>query len=179
MSGPSDERLREVFNLLERHIEDRYQVPIRISDVPNPYTGDLDGAEIQVDYDEEIESALFIIIHLFGHTVQWNTSEASREIGYKLYPNPSEEMIRRLQEYEHEACQYSMQLFHEAGVRDLDGWLSDYSACDFAYLIDFYRTGEKKSFKAFWKEAAPLLVPKPIPRFVPTRWVSRASGIVV
>src|SRR6476469_5409931 len=101
MPRPSDDRLREVFNLLEKHIEDRYAVPIRISDVPNPFTGDLDGAEIRVDYDEEIESALFILGHLFGHTVQWNTSEAAREIGYRLYPNPSEEMIRKLHDYEH------------------------------------------------------------------------------
>jgi hypothetical protein len=179
MARPSDERLREVFNRLERYIEDRYGVPIRISDVPDPYTGDLDGAEIQVDYNEDIESALFIIVHLFGHTVQWNTSEAAREIGYRTYFNPSEELIRRLHEYEHEACQYSLQLFHEAGVLDLDGWLSDYAACDFAYLIDLYRTGKKKPFKSFWKDGAPLLAPKPIPRFEPTRWVSRNTGIVV
>src|SRR4051812_3046808 len=126
MSRPSDERMREVFNHLERYIERVYDVPIRISDVPNPFTGDLDGAEIQVDYDEDIESALFIVVHLFGHTVQWNTSEASREIGHKLYPNASEEMMQKLHHYELEACQYSMQLFHEAGVHDLDAWLSDY-----------------------------------------------------
>ena len=178
-SRPSDERLRQVFNLLERHIEDHYGIPIRISDVPNPYTGDLDGAEIQVDYAEDIESALFIIVHLFGHTVQWNTSEASREIGYRLYPNPSEEMIQKLHQYELEACRYSMQLFHEALVTDLDQWLSDYSACDFSFLIDFYRTGTKKPFKTFWKDGAAMLEPKPIPRFMPTRWVSRADGIVV
>ena len=179
MNRPADERMREVFNHLERFIEHRYEVPIRISDVPNPFTGDLDGAEIQVDYAEDIESALFIVVHLFGHTVQWNTSEAAREIGYRLYPNPSEEMQRKLHAYEHEACRYSMQLFHEAGVRDLDGWLSDYSACDFAFLIDFYKTGIKQPFKFYWKDGAPLLQPKPIPRFVPTRWISRSDGIVV
>lgn len=171
--------MREVFNLLERYIERRYQIPIRISDVPSPFTGDLDGAEIRVDYDEDIESALFIVVHLFGHTVQWNTSEAAREIGYRLYPNPSEEMIRRLHDYEHEACEYSLQLFHDARIYDFDGWLSDYAACDFAYLIHLYRTGERKPFKAFWREGAPLLTPKPIPQFQPTRWVARASGIVV
>jgi hypothetical protein len=111
--------------------------------------GDLDGAEIHVDFAEDIESALFIIAHLFGHTVQWNTDEAAREIGYQLYPNPGEEMMRRLHDYEHEACRYSMQLFHEAGVNDLDQWLSDYSACDFAFLGHFYRSGEKPPFKTF------------------------------
>jgi hypothetical protein len=179
MTSPSDDRLRDVFNLLEKHIEDRYEIPIRISDVPNPFTGDLDGAEIQVDYAEDIESALFIIVHLFGHTVQWNTSEAAREIGYRIYKNPSEEMIEKLHAYELEACRYSLQLFHEAGVHDLDGWLSDYSACDFRYLIDMYRTGEAKPFKSFWQDGAPRLEPKPIPQFSPTKWVTRTSGIVV
>ena len=88
-------------------------------------------------------------------------------------------MMKRLHAYEFEACRYSMQLFHEAGVRDLDQWLSDYSACDFRYLANFYRTGEKPAFKTFWREDSPLLEPKPIPPFHPTKWVSRWEGIVV
>lgn len=172
-------RLRAAFNLLEQHVEQRYGIPIRIRDVPSPFTGDLDGAEIHVDYAEDIESALFIIAHLFGHTVQWNTDEKAREIGYRLYPNPSEELLQRLHAYEYEACRYSMQLFHEAGVEDLDQWLSDYSACDFAYLRHFYVTGEKPPFKTFWQQGAPLLEPKAIPAFHPTKWVSRWEGIVV
>lgn len=179
MNVPAEERFRSVFNTIERHVELRYDIPIRIRDVPNPFTGDLDGAEIHVDYEENIESALFIIAHLFGHTVQWNTDEAAREIGYKLYLNPSDEMMRRLQAYEYEACRYSMQLFHEAGVKDLDQWLSDYSACDFAYLEHVYRTGQKPAFKSFWKDGAALLTPKPIPPFRPSKWVSRWEGIVV
>jgi len=179
MSVPHDDVLHAAFNVLEKHVETKYGIPIRIRDVPNPFTGDLDGAEIHVDYAEDIESALFIIAHLFGHTVQWNTDEAAREIGYKLYPNPSEDQMRRLRDYEHEACRYSMALFHDAGVTHLDQWLSDYSACDFAYLEHFYRTGEKPPFKTFWKDGAPLLTPKAIPAFHPTKWVSRWEGIVV
>lgn len=173
------DRMRQAFNVLEQHVETKYGIPIRIRDVPNPFTGDLDGAEIHVDYAEDIESALFIIAHLFGHTVQWNTDEAAREIGYKLYPNPSAEMMKRLHDYEYEACRYSMQLFHEAGVKDLDQWLSDYSACDFRYLEHFYKTGEKPAFKTFWQDGGPLLSPKAIPAFSPTKWVSRWEGIVV
>ena len=179
MPTPFEDTLRASFNLLEKHVETKYGIPIRIRDVPNPFTGDLDGAEIHVDYDEEIESALFIIAHLFGHTVQWNTDEAAREIGYKLYPNPDAAMLQRLHDYEYEACRYSMQLFHEAGVRGLDQWFSNYAACDFAYLTHFYKTGQKPPFKSFWKEDAPLLEPRPIPAFQPTKWVSRWQGIVV
>jgi hypothetical protein len=171
--------MRQAFNVLEKHVEDKYGIPIVIKDVPNPFTGDLDGAEIHVDYAEDIESALFIIAHLFGHTVQWNTDQKARDIGYRLYKNPTDDELRALHDYELEACRYSMQLFHEAGLHDFDGWLSDYSACDFAFLIDFYKTGAKKEFKAFWKDGAPLLTPKAIPEFQPKKWVSRWEGIVV
>jgi hypothetical protein len=174
-----DDRMREVFNILERYIEDHYQLPVRICDVPDPYTGDLDGAEIHIDYDMDAETALFIIAHLFGHTVQWNTSPAARDIGYRLFPNPTEEESRKLHEYEFEACQYSMELFHRAGVHDFDQWLSDYSACDFRYLMHFYKTNEKPPFKSFWQEGSPLLPPKPIPDFAPQKWVMRWDGIVV
>ena len=179
MSKPTDDRMREAFNKLEPYIENKYGIPVRIRDVPNPFTGDLDGAEIHVDYDEEIEAALFIIAHLFGHTVQWNTDEKAREIGYQITPNPPEELLTRLRAYEAEACQYSLQLFHEAGVRDMDQWLSDYAACDCGYLEHFYRTGEKRPFKSFWRDGAPLVKPKPIPDFRPHQWVTRWSGIVV
>jgi len=179
-ANPGEERMREAFNRLQAFVEERYGIPIRITDVPNPFTGDLDGAEIQIDFEEDVESALFILVHLFGHTVQWNTSAAAREIGYRLYQNPTEDQMRRLEEYEREACRYSVQLFHDAGLGgDFDAWLSDYSACDFAYLEHFYRTGEKRPFRSFWKSGAPLLAPKPIPDFRPHRWVARNHGIVV
>jgi len=175
----TDERFREVFNLIEELIERRWELPVVIRDVTDPFTGDLDGAEIHVDYAEDIESALFIIAHLFGHTVQWNIDEKARDIGYTLVNDPSPELLERLRVYEEEACAYSLQLFHEAGVKELDGWVSDYAACDWSYLSHFYRTGEKRPFKSFWREGAPLIKPKSIPEFRPQKWVSRWSGIVV
>ena len=171
--------MRQVFNLLEPHIENKYGIPVRIRDVPNPFTGDLDGAEIHVDYDEDIEGALFIIAHLFGHTVQWNTDAAARELGYKLPVNPSADELARLRDYELEACCYSLQLFHEAGVRDLDQWVADYAACDWGYLSHFYTTGEKRPFMSFWKDGAKKVSPKPIPEFHPQRWFTRWAGVVV
>ena len=176
---PTDERFREVFNRVERHIEDHYAIPVVISDVANPFTGDLDGAEIHVDYEVAIEEAVFIIAHLFGHTVQWNLTQEARDIGSRVQKNPTEEQLAKLELYEREACRYSLQLFHDAGVRDLDQWVADFSACDFAYLRHFYQTGQKAPFKSFWRDGQPLLTPLSIPRFRPERWVSRWQGIVV
>jgi len=179
LSRPSDERLREVFNLLKAHIDERYGIPVRINDVTDPFTGDLDGAEIHVDYDEEIESAVFIVAHLFGHTVQWNVCEKSRDIGSVIHENPSDETIAQLHEYETEACGYSMQLFHELGILDFDQWLSDFSACDLAYLTHFYKTGNKPPFRSLWIDDTPIIDAKPLPDFHPTKWISRWDGIVV
>ena len=179
MTRPTDERLREVYNLVEPHIEERYGIPVIIKDVPHPFTGDLDGAEIHVDHEEDAEGAVFIMAHLFGHTVQWNISEQARRIGVKQFHNPTDAELAELREYEVTACRYSLQLFHEAGVRDLDHWLSDFAACDYRYLEHFYKTGEKKPFKSFWIDGEQCLEPLEIPAFHPTRWISRWDGIVV
>jgi hypothetical protein len=175
----TEERFVEVFNTIEEHIERRYALPVVIRDVTDPFTGDLDGSSIEVDYDQSCEDALFIIAHLFGHTVQWNTDADARAIGSAKVENPSEEFLDRLRQYERTACRYSLQLFHEAGVTDLDQWVADFAACDSAYLMHFYRTGEKRPFRQFWIENTPSLQPLAIPPFEPSRWIARSNGVVV
>jgi hypothetical protein len=177
VTGVPPERFRDVFGIIEPLVERRWGVPVVLSDVPHPFTGDLDGAQILIDYDLEAEDALFILVHLFGHTVQWNLDEDARAIG--THPGPwDEDALRRVRLYELTACRYSMQLFHDAGVHDLDQWLSDFAACDYGYLEHFYRTGEKRPFRSFWTDGNPRLLPLAIPTFSPTRWMSR-DGIVI
>jgi hypothetical protein len=176
--APDRDYLRTVFDRTERAIEDRWGIPVRIQDVANPFTGDLDGAEIMVDYDVEIEEAVFVMIHLFGHTVQWNASSQARAIAFTK-PPWDEQHLATLAAYEVEACRYSLQLLHETGFLDLDQWISDFAACDAAYLMHFYRTGEKRSFRSFWADDAPLLTPRAIPPFDPMRWISRYEGTVI
>lgn len=172
------ERFRTAFAIVERLIEDRWGVPVVIGDVPNPFTGDLDGAEIRVDYDLEPEDAMFIVVHLFGHTVQWNTAPSARAIA--TYPGPWDDAhLAILRDYEATACRYSLTLLHDAGIHDLDQWLADFSACDYAYLEHFYKTGEKAPFRSLWKSGAPLLAPLPIPPFTPEKWWSRWQGVVI
>jgi hypothetical protein len=91
----------------------------------------------------------------------------------------SDELLIELREYEREACRYGAWLMHEAGVSDLDQWLADFAACDFAYLEHFYQTGEKRSFRSFWRDGQPRLEPLAPPPFQPKRWTSRTDGIVV
>lgn len=179
MTRPTDERLHEVFNLVEPLIERRWGIPVTVTDVPNPFTGDLDGERILVEHDLDVEDAVFILVHLFGHTVQWNVSERAREIGMARPANWTEAQLAELTAYEQQACQYSLQLLHDAGIRDLDQWIANFAACDCAYLMHLYRTGEKCEFRSFWKDNQPLVAPIPIPEFHPTRWISRYEGTVV
>jgi hypothetical protein len=84
-----------------------------------------------------------------------------------------------LRTFELEACQISLSLLHEAGVHDLDQWLSDFAACDFAYLKHVYETGERRPFHSFWTDGSPLLAPVHIPPFTPRKWLTRWAGVVV
>jgi hypothetical protein len=173
------ERFRRVFDLAVARIESRWGIPVRVRDVPHPFTGDLDGAEIHVDYDLDAEDSLFIVVHLFGHTVQWNANPELRQLGEVRGSGHSPETIAALTQYEQQACQYSLQLLHEVGVHDLDQWLADFAACDLAYLQHFYRTGEKPPFRSFWRDGQPVLEPLAIPEFSPARWITRYEGIVI
>ncbi|MGQ0767098.1 MAG: hypothetical protein ACT4OZ_15730 [Gemmatimonadota bacterium] len=179
MSSGTD-RFREVFNRVERHIEIRYGLPVVLSDVPDPFTGDLDGASVVVDWQLDAEDALFILIHLFGHTVQWNLNPAARELGLREI-SPSDvtgALLEDVERYEIEAARYSLQLFRDSGIDGLDQWLADFAACDVAYLLDFYRTGAKRPFRAYWRDGSPLLDPLAIPHFRPTKWVTRSGTVI-
>ena len=61
---------RQVFRALVQHIEHYYSLKVNVGPVTGSYTGQFDGKEIWVDLDKDPEEAVFILVHLFGHTVQ-------------------------------------------------------------------------------------------------------------
>jgi hypothetical protein len=177
---PSQNRFYKAFNILEAYVERIYHIPIRVVDIPEPFTGDLDGALIQIDYDVQPEEGLAILAHLFGHTIQWNLSEHGRTVGVQAADSAiSEARLQELYDYELEAARYSLQLFHDAGLMDLDQWISDYFHCDWAYLSHFYRTAEKRGFFSFWRSGGPRIQPLAIPEFQPRSWCNRLGGVVI
>ncbi|MEX0670930.1 MAG: hypothetical protein WD060_10805 [Pirellulales bacterium] len=125
------------------------------------------------------DERLFLVAHLFGHTVQWNLSAELRRLGMTMPVKPAAGQLDALQAYEREACRYSQQAIHEAGVTGLDQWLADYSACDVTFLRHFYATGERRAFRDFWIPGQPLIEPLTIPAFTPTRWRRREQAIVI
>jgi hypothetical protein len=164
---------------VQDHLERSYAIRVVTRDIPDPLTGDLDGSEIHIDHAVTPELRLFLLGHLFGHTVQWNTDPGAFETGRQYQPPVNEKLIPAIIAYEEEAACYAMAMFHQIGITDIDEWLSSYNACDRAYLIHFYRTAEKRDFRTFWLDDVPRMRPKPIPLFTPTKRVFRMDGIVI
>ncbi len=160
-------------------IERVYGIRVVTRDIPDPLTGDLDGAEIQIDYAVSPDLRLFLLAHLFGHTVQWNVDEQAFALGQPQMPPVAEELLPPLLNYEREAAAYGLSLLHDAGILEADQWFFDYTACDQAYLFHYYRTGEKRNSQSFWPDRGAPVEPRPIPAFRPTRRVFRQDGIVI
>jgi hypothetical protein len=171
-----ERRFKAAYDAVERLIEARWHMPVVIGDVVDPNTGDFDGAQIVLDHTLDIEMALFVLAHLFGHTAQWASDPAARDLGTRYASErPPADLLPAIHVYERDASRIALRLFHDAGVRDLDAWLSDWAAADWEYLEHFYRTGERGDFRRFHREGAPVLEPLEIPAFTPSRWISRFS----
>jgi hypothetical protein len=164
---------------IQEHLEQAYHVDVVTRDIPDPLTGDLDGLEIHIDPVVSPEQRLFLLAHLFGHTVQWNVNPGSVEIGGLFQPPVNNDLLTKIMEYEQEAASLALTVFHDIGITSVDQWLSDYSACDLAYLRHYYQTGEKRSFHTFWRDNTRCIEPKPIPPFTPRKRAFRGDGLVI
>jgi len=109
MKIPFDEYSARV----QKHLESFYGIRVVIRDIPDPLKGDLDGLEIHIDYAVTPEQRLFLLAHLFGHTVQWNVDAASFEIGRQYQPPVNEDLIPGIIVYEREAACYGLAMFHQ------------------------------------------------------------------
>ena len=165
---------RTVFCALAERIEGEYSLKVNVGPVTGSYTGQFDGKEIWVDLDKDPEEAVFILVHLFGHTVQWNLDEKLRLLGLAI-SGVKEEDLRRIYQYERQASQLGLALLEETGEFHLARWLTDRFGADWKFLAHFYRTGEKVRFEIEEGADEPLLTALPIPRFIPQRWPPRGS----
>src|SRR5690349_12623194 len=105
---------RAVFGALVRQIEAVYSLKVNVGPVTGSYTGQFDGKEIWVDLDRDPEEAVFILAHLFGHTVQWNLDEKLRILGL-ANSGVTEADLPRIYEYERQASQLGLALLEETG----------------------------------------------------------------
>jgi hypothetical protein len=164
--------LHECFGRVRARVEG-YGVRVSVGEVRAPNTGTFDGSEIIVERKNDPEMALFVLAHLFGHTVQWNTDAATRTIDARALPGAPAEVLEEARVYEKNASRLGLQLLHEAGVRDRDAWLSDWWASDWRYLSTYYRTGALPDWHACRVTGQPLLTPLAIPPFETHRFPPR------
>jgi hypothetical protein len=164
---------------VQEHLERDHGIRVVTRDIPDPLTGDLDGLEIHVDFALTPEQRLFLLAHLFGHTVQWNLNPAAIELGMPRRIPVDEELLPAILDYEREAGRYALAMLHSIGITAVDQWFSDYTACDAAYLRHYYCTGTKKEFLSFWRDNTPLLESRAVPPFTPASLTSHLGGIVI
>ena len=82
MSKPTERfDYRHVIDLAIEAMCSQYALAVSWAELLEGVTGDLDGARIIVDSQIDDETALYVLLHLFGHTAQWNVDEAMREGG--------------------------------------------------------------------------------------------------
>jgi hypothetical protein len=176
-------RFTEVLAKIQAYAQDVLHLEIIDTSGLDPYfKGDLDGAHIWIAAALDDEEELFNVLHLVGHSIQWNVSDVLRSLGSVLHEHPDDGTLRQLQEYEWQANCYALFILHRLGVFDLDEWYTEKYRLDMFYLTHFYKTGEKlkeitdisRAYEFTWP-----LVEKEIPVFTPRASPETRRGIVI
>jgi hypothetical protein len=132
-------------------------------DLAPPRTGIFDGLRIVIDPDVGFEMQCFVLLHLFGHSVQWVAPSLAQKLHALQHTADREEFLQILHNYEYEAAEFGLQLLHEVGARDLDRWYSDFVATDWHYVERYYREDRIPPWDECVVVGAPLVLPTAIP----------------
>jgi hypothetical protein len=114
---------------------------VEYRDLDPPKTGTFNGLMIFIDPDVGFEMQCFIVLHLFGHSVQWVAPSLEHKLAALESTRELEAFLVVLRDYEWEAARFGLQLLHEVGVTHLDRWFSDFVATDWRYVERYYREG--------------------------------------
>jgi hypothetical protein len=132
-------------------------------DLEPPKTGIFDGLRIVVDPDVAFEMQCFLLLHLFGHSVQWVAPSLEHKLGDLQYTGDRERFMQVLHAYELEAAGFGMQLMHQVGVTTLDQWYSDFVETDWRYVEGYYKTDQLPDWNSCVVSGCALVTPLPIP----------------
>jgi hypothetical protein len=136
---------------------------IEYRDLEPPKTGIFDGLRIVLDPDVGFEMQCFLLLHLFGHSVQWLAPALEDKVAELKYTDDRARFMQVLHEYEREAAGFGMYLLHAVGVTELDQWYSDFVQTDWQYVERYYQTGELPDWKSCIARDCVLVTPAPIP----------------
>jgi hypothetical protein len=141
----------------------KYGFVIEYRDLEPPRTGIFDGLRITIDPDVSFEMQCFLLLHLFGHSVQWVAPSLARHVEELQHTGDRARFMEVLRAYEFEAASFGMQLMHERGVTGLDQWYSDFVATDWRYVERFYQTDSLPRWTDCIVRDCPMIQPAPIP----------------
>jgi len=141
----------------------RYGFAIEQQPLEPPRTGTFDGLRIVLDTGTSLEMRCFILLHLFGHSVQWTSPSLEATLCDLQHATDLEHFLTVLRAYEFQAARFGLQLLHEAGLEHLDAWYGDFVETDWRYVRLFYETGRIPDWNACIARGAMPVTPKPIP----------------
>ena len=156
-----------------------YGFEVKYSDkLPISAAAEFDGLAFVMQQQMSPDSALFNLLHIFGHSIQWATSPETFVLARKQIvpgnPLPDSELLA-IKSYEQQASEYGIQLLHEINVYNLDQWVSDIWRWDWDYLQSVYvRNAPAHPALHYDYNEIPYgrecLGPRPIPAFTPRHY---------
>jgi hypothetical protein len=143
----------------------KYGFAIEYRDLEPPRTGIFDGRRIVIDPDVGFEMQCFVLLHLFGHSVQWVAPSLEPELGPLQSTPDKREFMGVLRAYEYKAAAFGRQLLQEVGL-EVEPWYSDFVATDWRYVERFYQEDRIPPWEECVLHNAPRIEPLPIPPLV-------------
>jgi hypothetical protein len=141
----------------------KYGFAIEYRDLEPPRTGIFDGLRIVIDPDVGFEMQCFLLLHLFGHSVQWVAPSIEHKLGELQHTEDRTRFMQVLHDYEFEAAGFGLQLLHERGVVQHDQWYSDFVHTDWKYVERYYDTSQLPPWNECVVSGCPLIQPHTIP----------------
>ena len=143
-----------------------YGFGLEYGTLERPKLGIFDGRKMTIDPAVGFEMQCFLVLHLFGHSVQWVAPSYRPEI-LGVSNDDLEVYLAALERYERNAARFGLQLLHEAGITDLDSWFFDFAETDWKYVEAFYRKGSIPPWESCVVHGAEPVEPLPIPPLKP------------
>jgi hypothetical protein len=141
----------------------KYGFVIEYRDLDAPRTGIFDGLRIVIDPDVDFEMQCFLLLHLFGHSVQWVSPALEHKLEDLQHTDDRVRFMHALRNYEFEAAGFGVQLLREIGVTHLDQWYSDFVETDWRYVERYYQTGGIPPWTECVVSGCRIIQPIPIP----------------
>lgn len=138
-------------------------------DMPE-YIGSFNGRLITIKTAVKPEHKFFLMVHLFGHCVQWcgPRSATYSDIALTLPLNNGGKMsaaqLSRLYEYELEAAGYGLKLLTDVFDTDLTQWFANWVRADWDYFTKIVDLSAPRTQELNVKDGAELIAVRGIPK---------------